>query len=386
MIPALAFAVAAAASLPNSAAAASLREVAAAIRNQSPSAADMVRQLASVDKLMEGIPPVQDGLQVFFALTTSEANASVQLGPERTVALTKVDERLFAGVVTLAHGDGFRAVYLAGGKPLPGGHNVEAYAPNLNLSPAPAEKAGELRDMGLLTSTHYPGTTRRWHLYIPRGAKPGEPLPLLVGLDAQWDRNWMRHHLDNLIAAGKILPTAAIMIEPGSTPERELANRNREYDTLSPLFAQFLEEAVIPEAEKVVSISRDPKMRAIAGMSSGGACNFTICWERPDLFGTALSFIGSYTNLAPGQNGEAGAHTYPAKIRRQERKPIRVWLQDGENDLNNQFGSWWLANLEMKKALEFSGYEFVWSPGKGFHSSRQAQHTFDQALIWWIGN
>lgn len=367
------------------AAAPSLREVAAALRVSSPAAAGLVRQAVPANRLAGGIPPVQDGLQALFAIESDAEAIAVQLGSDRVLPLAKLDGRLFAAVATLAHGDGFRAVYLADGNPLPGGHNVEAYAPNPNLRPAPADRAGELRDMGLLTSAHYPGTTRRWHLYVPRGDSAGEPLPLLVGLDAQWDRNWMRHHLDNLIASGQIPPVAAIMIEPGSTPEREYSNRNREYDTLSPLFAQFLEEAVIPEAAKHVPLSSDAGQRAIAGMSSGGACSFTVCWERPDLFSTALSFIGSYTNLAPGQNGEAGAHTYPAKIRRQPRKPIRVWLQDGENDLNNPYGSWWLAKLEMKKALEFSGYEFVWSPGKGFHSSKHAQHTFDQALIWWIG-
>ena len=47
--------------------------------------------------------------------------------------------------------------------------------------------------------------------------------------------------------------------------------------------------------------------------------------------------MGSFTNIR-------GGHNYPWLVRNTARKPITVYLSDGRNDLNNQHGSWLLAN------------------------------------------
>src|SRR4029453_7633585 len=48
-----------------------------------------------------------------------------------------------------------------------------------------------------------------------------------------------------------------------------------------------------------------------------------------------------------------GGHVYPSRIRKEAPRPLRVFLQDGEADLDNQYGNWWLANLEMVAALKY---------------------------------
>jgi hypothetical protein len=68
-------------------------------------------------------------------------------------------------------------------------------------------------------------------------------------------------------------------------------------------------------------------------------------------FHKVLSQIGSYTNIRGGNN-------YPSIIRKHKKKDIKIFMQDGSNDLNNEHGDWWLANLEMESALKFKGYEF----------------------------
>ena len=73
-------------------------------------------------------------------------------------------------------------------------------------------------------------------------------------------------------------------------------------------------------------------MRAICGLSSGGICAFTAAWERPDYFHKVLSHIGSFTDIR-------GGHVYPSLIRKTSKRDIKVFLQDGSQDLNNRFGN-----------------------------------------------
>src|SRR5215813_7580413 len=99
---------------------------------------------------------------------------------------------------------------------------------------------------------------------------------------------------------------------------------------------------MLPEVGKTLNLRQDA-----AGISSGGICAFTAAWERPDLFSKVLSHVGSFTNIR-------GGDVYPGMIRKTERKPIRVFLQDGSNDLDNEHGSWPLANQQMAAALKYA--------------------------------
>ena len=101
-----------------------------------------------------------------------------------------------------------------------------------------------------------------------------------------------------------------------------------------------------------MKLRHDPESRAIAGISSGGICAWTVAWERPDEFRKVLSWVGSFTNIASGKTRREGGHNYEALIRKTAKKPIRVFLQDGANDLDNNNGNWPLANQQMAKALQ----------------------------------
>ena len=115
--------------------------------------------------------------------------------------------------------------------------------------------------------------------------------------------------------------------------------------------------------------------RAICGISSGGICAFTVAWEMPELFSKVLSHVGSFTNIR-------GGHNYESLIRKLPRKPIRVYLQGGSQDLDNEYGNWPLANQQMAAALKFKGYDHTFDYGPGFHSLQHGAATLPQALRW----
>jgi enterochelin esterase family protein len=194
----------------------------------------------------------------------------------------------------------------------------------------------------------------------------------------------MATFLDNLIASHQIPPTVGIFLEPGSK-DQNLSNRSYEYDRRSPDYVNFLISEVEPKVAALAKISSDPNRRAITGMSSGGICSFTACWERPDKFGVAISFVGSFADIASGPTLIEGGHNYPFLIRKSDPKPIRVFLQDGRNDLDNIHGNWFLCNQQMASALAFKNYDYQWVPGNGFHNTKHARRVFDQALLWWQG-
>ena len=145
---------------------------------------------------------------------------------------------------------------------------------------------------------------------------------------------------------------------------------------------RFLDEEILPEVEKRVRLSHDPAKRGIAGGSSGGICAFTAAWERPGSFGKVLSWIGSFTNIAHGTTEREGGHNYPFLIRRLDAKPIRVYLEDGRNDLDNQFGNWPLANQSMAAALKFKGYDYRFDFANNAHSDRYVRAHLPSILRW----
>src|SRR6266849_2365060 len=141
-------------------------------------------------------------------------------------------------------------------------------------------------------------------------------------------------------------------------------------------------EEILPEVEKSVKLRHDPESRAIAGISSGGICAWTVAWERPNEFSKVLSWVGSFTDIASGKTLKEGGHNYPALIRKTPKKPIRVFLQDGANDLDNEHGNWPLANQEMAAALKFSGWDYQFVFGDGKHSAKHGGSIFPETVKW----
>ncbi len=232
------------------------------------------------------------------------------------------------------------------------------------------------------TSKIFDKTTREWAIYVPAQYDPKEPACLMVFQDGSSYMNPKGAYrvpivFDNLIHK-KLMPvTIAVFVDPGVVKEAkpEIKNRSFEYDTLSDQYVTFLEKEILPQVTKLYAIKKDAASRAIAGASSGGICAFTAAWQRPDLFGKVLSHIGSFANI---RNGDV----YPGLIRKTPKKDIRVFLQDGENDLDNDHGNWWLGNLQMDKSLAYMGYDYKFVAGDGPHSGKHGGAILPESLQW----
>ena len=228
----------------------------------------------------------------------------------------------------------------------------------------------------------YPGTERNYWLYIPAqydAAKPACAMIVQDGISraAGWK---LSDHLDTLISTKEIPVMIGIYIDPGRVISNDTTNfprynRSLEYDGLGDRYARFLLEEIIPEVKKGYNLSDDPDDRCIAGASSGAICAFNAAWERPDAFHRVFSTIGTYVGLR-------GADEMATLVRKTEPKPLRIFLEDGYNDLNIYAGDWYLSNQTMLSALTWAGYEVNHAWGEGAHSSVHALTIIKDALRW----
>ena len=237
------------------------------------------------------------------------------------------------------------------------------------------------------SSQGFPGTQREYRLYVPAQYQASKPANLLVCMDgikyAKKDGDFRATEvLDRLIHHGEVPVTVAVFVNPGSVPAtRENAqprkNRSFEYDSLGSRYANFLVDEFLPEVLAGLNVSTLPDDRVVCGSSSGGICAFTVAWERSDQFGRVISHIGSFTNIR-------GGWAYPGLVRKSnaDPKPIRVYLQEGRDDLNNLHGNWPLGNRDLAAALQYSGYEYKLVITEGGHSGKWAGQEFPDALRW----
>lgn len=233
----------------------------------------------------------------------------------------------------------------------------------------------------------YPGTERDYWVYIPSQYDGSKPACLMVFQDgggyAKADGQFrIPVVFDNLIHRREMPITIGVFLNPGTIPPAEpgqkgRSNRSFEYDSLGDQYARFLLEEVLPglTAKHELKLTDDPEGRGTCGISSGGICAFTVAWERPDQFRKVISHIGSFTNIR-------GGHVYPALIRKTEKKPLRVFLQDGSNDLDNLHGNWPLANQQMASSLKFKGYDYQFEFGDGGHSGKHGGMLLPDSLRW----
>jgi enterochelin esterase family protein len=251
----------------------------------------------------------------------------------------------------------------------------------------PGVPQGKITSGQFKESKIFPGTVRDYSVYVPAQYKAEEPAALMVFMDGAGYANPQGAFrvpvvFDNLIHQQAMPVTIAVFVNPGNIPATMpgaagRSNRSFEYDSLGDRYATFLVDEFLPVALKGLNVSSDPAQRGVCGISSSGICAFTVAWEKPDQFGKVLSHIGSFTNIR-------GGWAYPGLVRKTKDKPkgIKVYLQDGRDDLNNLHGNWPLGNQDLAAALQFAGYQYKLEMTEGGHSGKFGGERLPEALQW----
>jgi enterochelin esterase family protein len=319
---------------------------------------------------------------------------------------SKIKIAAFAAVLSLVMGTTAVAAATASTARKPGEYPLTA-----DSLVQPNVPQGKLEGPFEFHSKFIPGTVRRYWIFVPAQYDGTKAASLLVFQDGQRATNpqgplRVQNVLTNLIHKGEIPVTIGIFITPGNTSEHYpddlgMSNPNHraeEYDVLNDSYARFLVEELLPAVSAKYKLTDDPEQRVIGGTSSGAICAFTVAWQRPDVFHKVISMIGSYTGIGyrPAEDGKVfpGGDLYPTLIRKNPVKPVKIFLQDGSNDLDNEHGNWFLANQQMLKALEWANAEadrqhsngpryriaHVW--GDGGHSDDHGGAILPDILRW----
>ena len=270
--------------------------------------------------------------------------------------------------------------------------------------------SGTLSPKIVHTSKIYDGMKSEYWIYVPAEYDPKTPAALMVFQDGEWylnraGKNPALNVIDNLIAKKQIPVMICVFINPGDiegsqgTPTFALVKtysekwkrtmkdsmRSTLYDTVSDRFPRFLRDEILADVSLKYNIRKDSYSRAITGLSSGGICSFNAAWQLPDQFSRVITWIGSFTAIQWKEDANVpdGGQDFSDKVLRESKRNIRVWLQDGSQDIeSDRYGSWPLDNLRMANALKLKEYDFHFSFGKGTHNSGQGAAEFPVEMIW----
>ena len=248
----------------------------------------------------------------------------------------------------------------------------------------------------LVTTSHPAPYTRRVTVYVPKQYVAGTAAPFIVGEDGP--DKLLFTALDNLIGANKLPTMIAISISNGGG-DAQGSERGLEYDTMSGLYAEWVEKEVLPlvESHAHVKLTRDPDGRATMGGSSGGSCALIMAWYHPELYHRVLTYSGTYVNQQWPYNVQTphGAWEFHEHlIPNSEAKPLRIWMEVGDRDLFNpnimddHMHDWVVANENMAKVLAAKGYhyQFVFARNAGHVDHAVKQQTLPEALEYlWQG-
>jgi len=245
---------------------------------------------------------------------------------------------------------------------------------------------GQIVTLEIPPSAIFPNCLHEAWLYLPPDYNGEDRLPIMIFQDGWWfvadDGPWqVQTVVNNLIADGSLPRMAVLFVESGKLRSQGgLADEQRslEYDSLNGDYARFLLDEVFSQVEKHAAISDDPRDRGIAGIANGGICAFTAAWMRPDAFSKVLSICGIFADIR-------GGGAYPDLISETDRKPIRVFLQEGvRSRLGGKYEGLDLpgGNRAVARALALKGYEHQFVLGEGGHSFRHGAMILPDAMRW----
>lgn len=253
-----------------------------------------------------------------------------------------------------------------------------------------------------IPSEAYPGTQHTYWVYVPAQYDPSKPASLMIFNDGHafmGKQGSVRatNVIDNLTWRREIPVMLGVFINPGRRPDQpepddkewgdRTVNRPIEYNSLDDKYARVICDELMPQLYKKYNISHDPEQHGIGGASSGGIAAFTVAWERSDDFRKVFTIVGSFVDL----RGPGSGSTYADKVLEADKKPIRIFMQDGRNDNRgqgrggatySQNRDWFYQNVRLKDALTKKGYDVNYAWGIGLHGQKQGGVILPDMMRW----
>jgi len=351
-------------------------------KQKAPGLEQALRDTLGGDALQKGTAFAVDHADLLAAISTS-SRPLIQIDQLPPAAATK-DGGLWVYQGALRAGTSHRFNWILDGQPFGGALNIAAFGPDSYPQPgSPQKVTGPL----VIESKIYPEMKANVWYYVPAQWDGATPLAVQIWGDGQMyvqrpGNLRVLDALDNLTAQKRIPLMVNIFIQPGTAAGKPQM-RSIEYDTVDDTYARYLLEEILPEIGKSVKLRADGYSRAMVGESSGGICAFNAAFLKPGEFSRVLSWIGSFAALQTSAAHPAGGAEYPIMARREPKRNIRVWLQDGAEDQENpRAGSWPLANIHLANSLKLKGYDYHFSFGSGNHNQNQGAAELPESLTW----
>jgi len=271
--------------------------------------------------------------------------------------------------------------------------NDTFYALGPDSKPMNGVSKGHFVGPTTIPSQVFPGTTHTYFVYVPAQYDPAKPTALMIFNDgpammAEPGSVQGQNVLDNLIFRREIPVMLGVFISPGKRPDQpeptakdwgdRTSNRPDEYNPPTDKYGRVVIEELMPALKKDYNISPDPELHGIMGASSGGCAAFAVAWFFPNDFHKVITIVGSFTSIR-------GEFIYPELVAQSEKKPIRIFMQDGRNDNRrpgNPNGDWFYQNVRLMNALTKKGYEVNYSWGMGNHGQAQGGAIFPEMMRW----
>lgn len=344
------------------------------------------------DSIRDGTAVVGNGPDFVWAVE-SEAPPVLYVDDEKYADMQKASGTLWYHVGTLATGNAYKFHYRVGDTAIGGALNIPAYTAESYAQPGVPK--GELSDkMVHVSKDIYPGMETNYWVYLPARYDAVEPAALMIWQDGQLlaGRNdeaicilcpglvRILEVTDNLTHRDEIPVMVHLFVQAGTKDGENM--RSVQYDSVTDRYPRFLLEELLPEVWAKYNIRRDGYSHAIQGQSSGGIAAFNAGWHYPDQFSRIAVQHGTFTAVA-FRNGEPEAgHEYPTRVRREEKRNLRVWISHGTEDYENEWGSWPTQNLQMANSLKFRGYDFRYYLGNGDHHAAIWAAKLPEAMRW----
>jgi enterochelin esterase family protein len=324
--------------------------------------------------------------QDYLFVASSPTPVAISIDQQPAVPMKPVEGGPFWMLLTkMRTGVTHQYQYYSAGKPF--GARADAVGYNPDSYTKRGVPRGKVSEKLTIVSKIYDGMKSDYWVYASPGVDPAVPAALMVwqdgqGLVGEFSRSRLFTVTENLVSQKLLPPMVHVLISPGQSADGR-AMRSIEYDTVSDRYPRFLMEEVLPEVEKMYKLRPDGYSRAIGGESSGGICAFNAAWLMPDKFSRVHSAVGSFTSIQwrPEEKQEGG-DIYPFKVRKQPRRNIRVWMSDGNDDLENNHGSWPMQNIQMANSLKLMEYDFHFRFGTAAHGGAQAALDLPESLAW----